>query len=367
MIIDVNFKVDLKRGVMPQVLSQPLYFQEQNAHRINVTIMDGTSAVQIDPSAQCRGYFTVLNLEETLGPIEGTVSNNVCSVVLPQGVYAATGPFRFTINLVENDSATTVLALTGNVYSTKSDTVIDITGSIVPSLEELITKINAVDGIGSFLAVTRVMPSHDAGVGTRGKWSLDDGIATFVASPSSGSYYAFDAFPVNVGETYVGAVRYANANTHQIMLVSETATEGEYSLVEDIRPETYSSAVDFYFHFVIQEGVTHILFTRYGVSTYYIERLDPVDLVHTIYQVSTTLNAQDRCDYIYNASISSLIVNAPAVGSFSVRFQTGTSTPAITLNGITMPDYWTGFQTNHIYELNVRDGLGVIAWWPITI
>lgn len=61
--------------------------------------------------------------------------------------------------------------------------------------------------------------------------------------------------------------------------------------------------------------------------------------------------------------LAELTFTAPATGITAVRFTSGTTPTVVTLNGITMPDDWTGAEASTTYEINVLNGLGAWQSW----
>ena len=61
--------------------------------------------------------------------------------------------------------------------------------------------------------------------------------------------------------------------------------------------------------------------------------------------------------------LAELTFTAPATGITAIRFSSGTTSTVVTLNGITMPDDWTGAEASTTYEINVLNGLGAWQSW----
>lgn len=166
MIIDLNYRVDILKGIVSQNAEHPLYYDDQNAHRVNVSLYRGQEEIDLS-GLSCNGYVVFVKEGASIGPLTGEVSNNTCSVVLPHEAYQHPGAIRVEIKLIEGDSVTTVLMLTGHVSSGRGDRVIDITGSIVPSLdslkatiEELESRIAAIE-VSDIVELERKVVRHD--------------------------------------------------------------------------------------------------------------------------------------------------------------------------------------------------------------
>ena len=61
--------------------------------------------------------------------------------------------------------------------------------------------------------------------------------------------------------------------------------------------------------------------------------------------------------------LAELTFTAPQTGITAVRFTSGTTPTVVMLNGITMPDDWTGAEASTTYEINVLNGLGAWQSW----
>lgn len=63
--------------------------------------------------------------------------------------------------------------------------------------------------------------------------------------------------------------------------------------------------------------------------------------------------------------VSTISITAPASGTISVVFESGTTPAVLTTSGITFPEWFddTSLEANTTYEINVSDGLGVVTTW----
>ena len=64
-------------------------------------------------------------------------------------------------------------------------------------------------------------------------------------------------------------------------------------------------------------------------------------------------------------TVSTISITPPASGTIDVIFTSGSSVAVLTLpNTVKMPEWWTGVETNHTYELLITDGVygSVMAW-----
>lgn len=156
MIIDLNYRVDILKGIVSQNAEHPLYYDDQNAHRVNVSLYRGQEEIDLS-GLSCNGYVVFVKEGASIGPLTGEVSNNTCSVVLPHEAYQHPGAIRVEIKLIEGDSVTTVLMLMGHVSSGRGDHIIDITGSIVPSLDSLKATIEELESRIAAIEVSKIV------------------------------------------------------------------------------------------------------------------------------------------------------------------------------------------------------------------
>lgn len=87
-------------------------------------------------------------------------------------------------------------------------------------------------------------------------------------------------------------------------------------------------------------------------------------VTETVSGATATITAQDNRNYICG-TVTELTITAPATGLFSVRWTAGENL-VLTLTGITMPEWWTSCESGRVYELNVKDGYGVVMSWATT-
>jgi len=92
------------------------------------------------------------------------------------------------------------------------------------------------------------------------------------------------------------------------------------------------------------------------------DKQDKTNYVNVTGTTLTLAPAVDNTMYLCG-ELTELTVTAPASGIFAVRFTSGTTPTVVTLNGITMPDDWTGAEASTTYEINVLNGLGVWQSW----
>ena len=115
----------------------------------------------------CVGFF--IRADDTTLVINGTVSENVAYVVLPEAAYVKEGQFTLTIKISGTGFADSMRIVDGTVIRTSTNALVD-PGSVVPSLADLMAVIeraeDAADEInGITIAATQI-------TGTRYKLSV---------------------------------------------------------------------------------------------------------------------------------------------------------------------------------------------------
>ena len=123
---------DLKKPVQVKQLSGNLFSGDNGGNKITIEVLDGGSAATL--SGTVMGY--VLRADKQTVTVEGTLSGNKASIVLPASAYTVIGAVSIVIKL----GTTTIGACTSYVYRTTTDTIVD-PGSVVPDVSELLALI----------------------------------------------------------------------------------------------------------------------------------------------------------------------------------------------------------------------------------
>lgn len=133
-------KTDLSEGVQKHRLGRLFAANDKQAHTINVEVLqDGAAA---DLSGQSAvGYF--IRGDEATVTINGTISGNVATITLPSSCYAKPGYFSMIIKAT-GDVSTAIFWADGTITRTTTDIIVD-PEHIVPSLEELLAQIAAIE------------------------------------------------------------------------------------------------------------------------------------------------------------------------------------------------------------------------------
>lgn len=127
-------EADLTQPVIVQRLDGNLFSGDNGGNLIGVTITDNEQPATLDGA--CYGYF--IRDDGYTVVIEGIVDGNTAHVVLPASCYVVVGQFSLVIKV----GTVTVAAITGTVYRTSTDPVVD-PGNVVPTVEDLLATIDS--------------------------------------------------------------------------------------------------------------------------------------------------------------------------------------------------------------------------------
>lgn len=134
--IETWLKCDLKKPVKVHPLDGNVFSADSAANLIGVEIYDNGQAAQI--TGAVHGY--AIREDGATVIIDGTLSGNKASVVLPESCYTVVG----RLSVVVKVGTLTVGAVTSNVYRSTTDTIVD-PGHVIPSIDELLAKIAACE------------------------------------------------------------------------------------------------------------------------------------------------------------------------------------------------------------------------------
>ena len=113
-----------------------LFSGDRDGNLIGVSVVNNGTAVTL--SGTCMAY--IIRADGQTIEMQGTVSGNKASVVLPSSAYIIVGPISIVLK-VDN---VTVAACATYVHETATDTVID-EDNVIPSLEDVYEKLSNLD------------------------------------------------------------------------------------------------------------------------------------------------------------------------------------------------------------------------------
>ena len=150
---------DLQKPVEVKALKGNIFSADAQSNKISVRILDGGQAASV--SGTVSGF--VIRNDGATVIIDGTLTNNVASIVLPASAYTIVGTISICIRLISGNVKTVVGACTGYVYQTSTDTIVD-PGHIIPSLDELLAKIAACEAATTAANAAATNANTKAGV-----------------------------------------------------------------------------------------------------------------------------------------------------------------------------------------------------------
>lgn len=146
-VTNLRYTANLDKGVTMTPITPSFLGGDQEAHRFVIDCYRQNSREAVDLSGVgVTGYF--IRADGVTIPIVGETENNQASVLLPAACYAKQGRFSLVIKLSLDDgtadSIATVFWGEGAVSRSRTDVVID-PDSVIPSLEELLAQIQAME------------------------------------------------------------------------------------------------------------------------------------------------------------------------------------------------------------------------------
>jgi len=137
----INLKTDLAQGLQKFFLKSPLVRNNKKAHTFNVTVVDGSTAVELGTISATfmNGKSAMVEIDNTLC----TATGNVASVTLPEQCYTVPGSALLTINNITDDAVVCIALIFCQVANNISDSAVD-PGDVIPSVSQLIAEIEEV-------------------------------------------------------------------------------------------------------------------------------------------------------------------------------------------------------------------------------
>lgn len=146
-VTNLRYTANLDRGVIMTPITPSFMGGDQEAHRFVIDCYRQNSREAVDLSgAGVTAYF--LRADGVTIPLVGETDGNAASVLLPAACYAVQGRFSLAVKLSLDDgtadSINTIFWGEGAVSRSRTDVVID-PDSVIPSLEELLAQIEAME------------------------------------------------------------------------------------------------------------------------------------------------------------------------------------------------------------------------------
>lgn len=164
---------DLQKPMTVQELIGVMFSADNAGNLVGVEVYDNGQAATL--TGTVMGY--VIRADGATLAVTGTLSGNKASIVLPASAYVVVGPLDIVIKIaITNTSTTTVGACRVYVQRSTTDTIVD-PGHIIPSLEELLAQIAAMEA-GTAAANAAAAAATTAAGNANAKAGLADTAAT---------------------------------------------------------------------------------------------------------------------------------------------------------------------------------------------
>ena len=138
MTITTAIQQDIHSLVHVTSMNGVFFAGDDNANRIEVEVTDGGAPAVL--SGNVFGY--AVRSDGVTVPMNGTLSENIVSIVLPASAYVAIGLLSIVIKV----GTTTVCACATHVYRSETEDVVD-PGEVVPSMAELLEQIAVMEDL----------------------------------------------------------------------------------------------------------------------------------------------------------------------------------------------------------------------------
>lgn len=131
--IDIQVKCELNRPVVVRHLDGMVFSQDAMANRIVVSVVRGGVPEELQGSVSAN----IVRADGTTVVQTGSISGNVATVTLPAAAYAVSGPVAVFVKNVDLNATATIAAITGYVYTSSTDAIVD-PGTIIPNVSQLL-------------------------------------------------------------------------------------------------------------------------------------------------------------------------------------------------------------------------------------
>lgn len=136
MYIESWYKTDINSPVRVIELPGNLFSADNQGNRIGVELVN--QGTPVTPVEGVTGY--AIRADDQTVLINGSISGNKASIILPASAYVVAGPIHIVIKVGQ----TTVGAFSGYVRRSTTDAIID-PGHVIPDINELLAKIAACE------------------------------------------------------------------------------------------------------------------------------------------------------------------------------------------------------------------------------
>ena len=134
------YKSDLQRTPQVQAIMGNAFTQDNLGNLMGAVVTDGGEPVTL--SGSVTGY--VMRPDGNTVVVTGTLDGSRAYIILPEAAYAVPGMISVALRLVSGSTKTVLAAWAVNVQRTVTGDIID-PGTVVPSLDELLAQIDAME------------------------------------------------------------------------------------------------------------------------------------------------------------------------------------------------------------------------------
>lgn len=175
-VFETWLRSDLKKPMRVVELSGNLFSADNGGNLIGVEVLDGGQAATLSGSV----YGYVIRADGGTVLIDGTLTGNRASIVLPASAYVVIGQVSIVIKV----GTVTVGACVAQVYRTTTDTIVD-PANVIPSISELLEAIDDCEAATSAANTAATLANTKAGLADE-KATLADQKAT-LANTAAGT------------------------------------------------------------------------------------------------------------------------------------------------------------------------------------
>ena len=135
--LDYRTTCELNRPITIKHLDGMFFSQDVQANRIVVSVVRGGVNENLSGTVSAN----IIRADGATVAQTGEISGNIASVTMPAAAYAVPGAIAVFVKHTENGVTSTLAAVTGYVYKSTTDTIVD-PGTIIPSIQDLLESID---------------------------------------------------------------------------------------------------------------------------------------------------------------------------------------------------------------------------------
>ena len=135
--LDYRTTCELNRPVTIKHLDGMFFSQDVQANRIVVSVVRGGVNENLSGTVSAN----IIRADGSTVVQTGSISGNVASVTMPAAAYAVPGAIAVFVKHTQSGVTSTIAAVTGYVYKSTTDTIVD-PGTIIPSIQDLLESID---------------------------------------------------------------------------------------------------------------------------------------------------------------------------------------------------------------------------------